>query len=257
MLGAERTEPLEEARIRTDESRVPHHRLDDHRGDPLAMCIEHPFHCTEVVVRRGERIGGGPRRDPRGIREPERRDAGARGHQEGITVPVIAPLELEELRAPRRRACQAHRAHRGFGSARDEAHHLDRRHQRDDPLREIGLEGAGCPEAHPRAHLALHRLHDLRLRVAEDHRAPGEDEVHVALAIGVPHVGPLRPRDEARRPTDRTEGAHRAAHPTRHHRARAREECLRLRGARHRRVRCRCAGRGHSAVDSHRATSFA
>ncbi|MFM9014032.1 MAG: aminotransferase class III-fold pyridoxal phosphate-dependent enzyme, partial [Gemmatimonadota bacterium] len=53
------TQLLEEARLRRDEARVPHHRLDDDRRHRVDVRVEELRHRVEVVVRRSERVGRG------------------------------------------------------------------------------------------------------------------------------------------------------------------------------------------------------
>ncbi|MOA39700.1 hypothetical protein D3C78_1615030 [compost metagenome] len=47
------------------------------------------------------------------------------------------------------------------------------------------------------------------MAVAEDHRAPGADVVHIALIVLVDHVGAGGVLEEQRRAADAAEGAHR------------------------------------------------
>jgi len=66
----------------------------------------------------------------------------------------------------------------------------------------------GAPKEKPSSSGLLHRFDHGRMAVAQDHRAPGADVVDVALAVGVPEVGALGARDEARRAAHGLEGAH-------------------------------------------------
>ena len=55
----------------------------------------------------------------------------------------------------------------------------------------------------------LYGSDDVRMGVAENHRAPGADVVGVPLAVSVLHLGPDTFLEEQRRAADRAEGAHR------------------------------------------------
>jgi hypothetical protein len=55
----------------------------------------------------------------------------------------------------------------------------------------------------------LHRLHHVRMGVADDRRAPRTDVVDITLAVRIPEVRAFGAGDEARRAAHRTEGAHR------------------------------------------------
>ena len=67
-------------------------------------------------------------------------------------------------------------------------------------------------------------LDDGRVGVAEDHGAPGADQVDVLVAVDVGQARTLRRFDEAGGAADGAEGAHRGVHPARGHRAGAVEE---------------------------------
>jgi hypothetical protein len=66
----------------------------------------------------------------------------------------------------------------------------------------------GAPKDRPSSAAAAHRLDDLRMGVAEDHRAPGADVVDVAAAVLAPDVGARRLADEHRIAADGAECAH-------------------------------------------------
>ena len=87
----------------------------------------------------------------------------------------------------------------------------------DHPLGQPHLELGGRAEGRaPRRGLADGRQHR-RVGVAQDQRAPGEHQVDVAVAVHVLQPGALAPGDEAGRPADAAERAHRAVHPAGQH----------------------------------------
>ena len=51
----------------------------------------------DVVVRQHDRVGGGRAGDARGVRQAERRDAGAGRGQQRVDVAVVAAGELDDL----------------------------------------------------------------------------------------------------------------------------------------------------------------
>ncbi len=152
---------------------------------------------------------------------------------------VIAARELEDAVAAREPARQADRAQRGLRPRRDQAHLLDGRHRVGELLGELHLTLSGDAERRPLGGRLLHGLHDLRVRVPEDERAPGHDPVHVALPLRVDEVRALgAPREERLLAPDRFPGANGRVDAARDHLACAPEE-------------------GRRGGQSHSASSFA
>ncbi len=224
--GGERAQALEEALLREDETHVPRDRLDDDRGD--LVLGEEVVDGLEVVERRGQRVGGGALRDSGRVREPERRDARARLHEQEVGVPVVAARELDDRLAAGERARKPQRAHRRLGARGHEADELDARQRIADEPRELELERARRAEARTTADCVLQRGDHPWVRVAEDQRPPREDVVDVAIPVDVDEVGALPALDEQRRPADRLERADGRAHAPGHQLRRLREEPLGL-----------------------------
>ena len=111
---------------------------------------------------------------------PERRKAGAGRDEQVIDVAVIAAGELHDEVAARRAAREPDRAHHGLGARRHEAHLLDAGISRDDFLGELHSRRRRGAVRHAAAARALDGRDDLRMRVAQDQRAPRADEVEVA-----------------------------------------------------------------------------
>ena len=78
--------------------------------------------------------------------------------------------------------------------------------------------GVAVPYEVPCASASCSGLDHGGMAVAEDHRAPGADQVDVAVAVDVGDVGPLSRGHEARRAADRAERADRGVDATRHDR---------------------------------------
>ncbi len=104
---------------------------------------------------------------------------------------VIAALEFHDRVAAGKAAGQANGAHGRLGAGTDEAHQFDGRHEFHDAPREPRLEFGRGAEAQAVGGDSLHGFDDLGVRVAQDHRSPGTDEVEVAAAIRRYHVGAL------------------------------------------------------------------
>ena len=136
---------------------------------------------------------------------PERRDAGARLHEQEIRVPVVAADELDDLRPPGEGARDPNRAHRRLRAGAHEADELEARHRVPDETREVELERARRAEARSLAQRLLERGHDARMRVTEDQRAPREHVVDVAVPVDVDEIGALAAIDEERRAAHRLE----------------------------------------------------
>jgi hypothetical protein len=125
-----------------------------------------------------------------------------------IDVTVVAAFELDDELAARRAACEPERAHHGLGAGRDEAHLLDAGIELDDLLGQLDLRPAGRAIGRALAHGRLDRLDDRGVRVAEDQRAPGADEVEIVAAVDVGDLRAARARDHERLAADCAEGAH-------------------------------------------------
>ena len=119
---------------------------------------------------------------------PKRGGARSRLDQERVPVAVIAALELHDRRSPGGAAGQADGAPswprcRSSPSAPARATARGRSALRPSPLR----AWTGAPNDAPRVIWLRIAVHDRRVAVAEDHRAPRADVVEVAPAVLVFH----------------------------------------------------------------------
>jgi len=211
---AERAQPREESRSRWDAAHVARVRLDDHRRDAR---VDRALAGRQVVVFDDDRLPGRRRAHAGGIGKPERRDARAGPREQSVAVTVVATRELHDARAAGRGARDAERAHRGLGARRDEPEHLDRRVSGDDGLGELDLERRRGAVRGPERRLIGDRAHDVRMRVAEDERAPRADEVDVFASVRVPHPRSGSADDERGLAAHRAIRADRARHAAGHH----------------------------------------
>ena len=99
----------------------------------------------------------------------------------------------------------------------DEAHHLQRRERLHDLLGEANLELGRRAVGGAATGRRDHRLEHFGMGVSQDERTPGEDEVHVLVAVDVGQPGTLPARDEAGSAAHAAERAHRTVDPARQH----------------------------------------
>ena len=109
--------------------------------------------------------------------------------EEGVGVAVIAALEFDDEVASGVSAGEADGGHAGFGAGADEAKFFDGGEAVGDAFGEVGFGGDGGPEAGSSGGGLLDGFDDGGEGVAEDHGAPGAEEVEVAVAVDVVEVG--------------------------------------------------------------------
>jgi len=218
VVVAELAQPREEGLVRHDEARVAHDALEDDTGDLALVRLEECLDGLEVVVRRHQRRLRCAHGDARRIRQPKRRDARARRHQESVGVPVVAAVELDDLFALGVRAHQPQHAHARLGARVGEAHHLDRRHRVDHHLGELVLERAGRTEGRALVHRLLDRSEHTVVRVTHDRWAPRADVVHVLVPVDIVRLAALSAVEDDGFTAHRLEGAHRRGDTARHDR---------------------------------------
>ena len=115
---------------------------------------------------------------------------------------VVAAHELEHLVAAGDAAGQAQGAHGGFGAGVDHAHHFQAGHVGHHFFGQGDFVGAGSAVAGAAGVI-----------VAQDHGAPGEDEVDVLAAVHVDDVAAVGFGDEEGQAVHVVAGAHGAVDP--------------------------------------------
>ena len=139
--------------------------------------------------------------------DAERGEAGAGVGEKAVGVAVVAATKFEDVVALGDAAGEADGGHGGFGAAGDEADFFERGDGAIDEGGEFDFEFGGDAEAGAAGGLGGDGLRDLRIGVAEQERAPGADEIEVAVAVGVVKILGFAVVDDERVGLDGAEGA--------------------------------------------------
>ncbi len=201
--------------------------LGDDAGDLTGVPVEGLVDRFEVVVRQHDRVAGLGAGDAGGVGQREGGDTGTGGGEQRVDVTVVTPGELDDLGPAREPAGQPDGGHRGLGPAAHEPHLLHGLDAGDDLLGERDLALTGGAEGGAARDGVVDGGDHVGLRVPEDHRAPGADEVDVLAPVRVRQIGAGAGHHEAGRAADGAEGAHRGVHAARGDDRRAVEETLR------------------------------
>ena len=190
-------QPGQETRLRLDDARVHHDRLDDHPGDLAGVLIEQALDAGQVVKGRDQgelhdRLGdaragrdlGGP------VRRADLVRLGGDRHLDRVVVAVVAALHLDDQVPAGDRPHQVHRVHGGLGARVAEPP----QRQAEPPgqfLADRQRVLGGLGEVRAQADLAVHRLHDGRVGVARQRCAVTAVQVDVLVAVHVVDLGAL------------------------------------------------------------------
>ncbi|OQC67830.1 MAG: hypothetical protein BWX50_01312 [Euryarchaeota archaeon ADurb.Bin009] len=210
--GGDLADVGEVAAVGEDRPDVPHDRLEYERGDVVVPGKDR-LQRLRIVVR-----------DLPGVCRKVGEDAGGVGHTEGgrsrpglhedrIVGAVEPALDLDDVLFPGISPREPDSGHRRLRTRRDEPDHIDAGVVAGDDLRKVDLKGRRRAVEPALLELALYRLPDDRVRVAEDERTVAE--------TAVDEIRPVDGRDtRARRPlhVERVglDGPDRAADAARH-----------------------------------------
>ena len=202
LLG-DRPDALVEALLGQDPLGVAEDRLDDHRGDVVALGLEHPAEGGQVVVghrdhRLGDRLGNAPApgQVDRVVAVAQLVHVVGQDADQGVVVDaVVLALELDDLLAAGVGPGDPHQVHRGFGARDGHPGHLDPAGDLADQLTGPDLILAGQREADAQAHPLVDVVVDARVGVAEHDRPVAEAQVDVLVAVHVPDPAALAPID--------------------------------------------------------------
>ncbi|MNG04104.1 hypothetical protein D3C84_872150 [compost metagenome] len=127
---------------------------------------------------------------------------------------MVAAFELDDAVAAGEATGQANGAHGRFGAGADHAHHFHRRHQRADQIGHLGFHLGRGAVGQAVLKLFAHGVQYVRVAVAENHRTPGTDVIHITLVVFVGDVGAFGVLEEQWRAADALERANRRVHAT-------------------------------------------
>ena len=128
---------------------------------------------------------------------------------------MVTADKLEDLVALRISPGEAQRAHGGFRSGVDHAHHVQRGHSRADFLSQHDLIRAGSAVACAAPGSLNDGPRHAFLGVPENHRSPGHDEIDEFVAIHIYDMRPFALSDEERITVNVMAGTDRAVHAPR------------------------------------------
>ena len=174
----------------------------------LSWCASKSFSVAgEIVVGGVERELRESLRDAGTLGDAERGETGAGLGEKAVGVAVVAAFKFDEQIASGETASEAERAHGGFGAAGDEADFLQERNGAANLLRELDFEFGGDAVAGALLRLIGDGGGDGGIGVAEQHGAPGADEIEQLIAVGVVEILALAAFDDERFAADGAEGA--------------------------------------------------
>ena len=122
-------------------------QLDDDAGDLLAELGEGLLDLFAVVVVEGDGVFCQGDRNTGGGGLTQGEHAGARLHQQGVGMSVVAAFELDDLVPSGEASGQADRRHGGLGAGGDHAHQIHAGDQLADLVGHAALQFGGGAEA--------------------------------------------------------------------------------------------------------------
>ena len=194
IFGAELAHRLDELGLGGNAAAIAEDRLDQHRGDGVAVLLQHILEAVGVVVGHLPEELAHELGNALAVAD----DIGALhrvghiGHvgrpHGGVEQAVIAALEGDVMVPSGGAARQAERRHDRLGAGVGEAHQLGRRHHLGDHLGDHDLAlGAEREDGADILALAGGGI-DLGMAVAEDRRAVAQAVVDVAIVVEVPET---------------------------------------------------------------------
>ena len=139
----ELTDALEELLVGLDEAGVANDRFEDDGSDLILVLVKDGLDGIKVVVLGAVGGLGGRGGDTGGIGKAKGGDAGSSLDEEGVSVAVVASLELDNLLAVGVGADKTDHAHASLSAGVCETHHLHGGDSINHHLGKIVLKGAG------------------------------------------------------------------------------------------------------------------
>lgn len=208
VVGAEGAEAFEEAGFGQVETGVGGDEFEDDGGEGLAFALEEGFEGLEIVEGQDEGVSGEVGGDARAVGLAEGECAGAGFDQEGVSVPVVTAVELEDVVPSGEAAGEAERGHAGLGSGAAEADFLDRGNVLLHAHGKFDLGGIGNAEAGAAVRGGFDGGDDRGRGVTENGGAPGTHVIDQFHAVDGSDAGATGGFDEEGLASDRSEGAH-------------------------------------------------
>ena len=172
--------------------------LQDDGRNVVPVELKGFFHRFPVVVghRNGE-LGHFPGYAC-AVRFSEGERPGARRHQQGVHMAVVAADEFDDFAASGVAARQPDGGHGRFRSGVDHAHFFHGGHHARNHFRHVHLRRRGDAIAQPPVHGGMDGVQNGLRSVAQNGRAPGADVVNELASVRVSDVGSLGGLDKER-----------------------------------------------------------
>ena len=218
MVLRERPQRLQELFRWRHATHVATNRLQDHRRDPIAVCLKRVGQHLCVIVIQHHRVLAGPRSHARRIRNGQSRCRATSSDQQAINVAMIITSKLDHDVSTGVSSRQSNRTHRRFGSRIDQSHHFNRRHRVNHQFGEFIFRNRWRTKARPTINRCMNRFADPWPLMPKDHRPPRTDVIDVPIPIDIEQVSTFTSFEHQRFTTDGTEGPSGTVHASRHQR---------------------------------------
>ena len=155
--------------------------------------------------------------NPRRRRCTECHCTAARLYQQGITVPVITPLELDNIVPSGKTSRQTDRTHHRFRTARYKTYFVDTVEQIDNLFGKLCFNRRRRTKTEPFFHTLDHRFFDIRIAMSENKRSPALHEVNILITVNIDQIRPFTPLYENRCTSDAFKCPYRRIDTARNH----------------------------------------
>ena len=193
MLPGQFNQCLQKRRVGTDQSHVPHDRLQDHSRDLFALAMERLFQGGDIVVFQHQGISRTARGNSGAGGGSQRGRGTPRLDQQAVHMPVVAPRELDELVAAGETAGDADRAHRRLGPRVDHPHHFNGGDGVHHRFRQFGLRPGGSAKAGAPLERAADGVEHRGMPMPQNVWTPRPDIVDQPVPIEVVEIRPFPP----------------------------------------------------------------
>ena len=179
-------ESLQKNRVRHDHAHVTGHRLDDDTGNIQRRIGEGLFQHLDVVIGDGKGIFDYIFGHTRTAGNPQGDDPGTGLDQEGIGMPMVTAVKLDNQVAAGIAPGQPDGAHGSLGARVDKTALFHRGHALADQSGHLHLQGSGGTETGAGRGRLDYGLDHGRMCMSQNHGTPGTDKIDKGIAI---HIG--------------------------------------------------------------------